>query len=1132
MKFSKRLTIMVFVCALAVAAFGTVARAQVTDKQLEITDFVMKPLDTPNPAHSPEQAGGNPDVALFFRFCDPGVPVASVVPSTDPSLGEWLVTTTVPHTMTDPTTVVKIVGVRGDPGAAANGLWFGNPVLGNSSQFYLTSLISPATSENLVVSGAHAQISSDNVPPVYGCDALQRDAKLAEFKLELPPGFLGNPTALNACPTFLFIAAACPDTTVLGHSITETIIEGTNRFLRPARIATQVYNVQTLGLEPARLGTNQLPSEPAGPFPIKIDLRTEDDYGIDSALIDIPKNLGGPNATITQIETVLCAQVPCRPADPADPATVEPLDPATSRPFFRNPTSCKPATAKLIARSWAPDPITVSAESTFTPVNCEGVPFDPTVSVTDRSSPSGPPVAGSAGSHTVTLQYPEYADADTWQANLLHSDIKLPEGMVLNPAGGYGLEACTFEQFGVDETSGKQLDRAPPSCPEGSQIGTVDVISPAIEGQLGGKAFFGPVGPPGRPCIPGPDDPTCPANGEPWKLFLLIEGAGLRVKLSGDVTVSPSGQVSNIFKNNPETPFTRLNVNLRGNGRAILRNPDECGTHEGAARLIGYNSVNPTPDPTPPAYAVSESTPSIETVGCTDPRPFTPSVEVAEGIPKKAGANSLSRIVFSRPDGHQNLKSLKLSLPAGATGSLAASPQCPLADAQAGNCPESTRIGTIRNTVGVDGSLLTVPGELFLAEAIAPGDAASIAVRVPAKVGPIDLGQVVLMNRIYLREADQGLEVVSTDIPTSLEGVPLPIKRVEILVDRPGFFLNPTGCDPRILTATFYGDQGGESSSSIALDADRCAELPFGPDLRLVAGAAGQTDQFDHPPFQAIVTQEAGEADITNARVVLPAILRPNVPFFNEPGALCNDAQAATDTCPAKSRVGNARALSPLLPYPLAGPVHIVQEIGNVLPKVYVYLRGPTGLEVLLKARNSFLGGRRIINTFETVPDLPQSYFELNLNGGSNGILNNFEDLCQASEIDREFDATFTSHSGKRVTTKPHLEIRGCEESDLRAASLIGGTVRVSRSGVAKIKVRCKRAKRCNGRLTVRGKGATAAGKVRVAGKKTRSIRVKFSKSEVRKIRKSRRLGANLQLKIGDANTARGRVTLLAPRRR
>jgi hypothetical protein len=203
-----------------------------------------------------------------------------------------------------------------------------------------------------------------------------------------------------------------------------------------------------------------------------------------------------------------------------------------------------------------------------------------------------------------------------------------------------------------------------------------------------------------------------------------------------------------------------------------------------------------------------------------------------------------------------------------------------------------------------------------------------------------------------------------------------------------------------------------------------------------------------------------------------------------------------------------------------------------VLPKVYVYLRGPTGLEVLLKARNSFLGGRRIINTFEAVPDLPQSYFELNLNGGRNGILNNFEDLCRARDDDRRFDATFTSHSGKRVTTQPRLEIRGCEESDLRAASLTGGAVRVSKSGVARVKIRCKRTRRCRGRLTVRAKGARAAGKVSISGRSTRRVRVKFSKSEVRRIRKARRLGANATLKIGFANTARGRVTLVAARRR
>jgi hypothetical protein len=1112
-----RLLTLSLLCAMLIAAlWGVAARAQTPppgsgDTNLEITEFRMDPISVPpGSGYPPTQAGGNPNVSLFFRFCGPGAPISSIDPA--PTPGNFYVTLATPQPLpgiSGTFTKVKIRGYRGPNSAQLNGMWNARQIFlpgggVDETRFELVGpRLQPPANDDSFAPGAHAQMAG-----FFGCESNsptgtnQVTGRLARFKLELPPGFLGNPTALEACPTHLFIASSCPDRSILGHANTETRVESAGPDLPPNPIPTPIYNVATLGLEPARLGTSQLGSEPAGPFPVEIDLRTTGDYGIDSALIDIPKNLGGPQALAMQIDTVLCAQVPCKATDPGNPSTVVPLPP--TRPFFRNPTSCKAATARLIASSWARNAIPATATDTFTPTGCDAVPFDTTVSIADTSAPANQAPASLPGAHRVTLEYPPYEDAKIWQANLRNASIKLPKGMVLNPAGGYGLEQCTFDQFGVN-SAGKQISKDPPTCPEASQIGTLNVTSPVLDFPLGGKVFFGQVNAPGQPT---------PAN--PWKLYLMIEGAGLRIKLVGDVTVADDGQVSNFFVNQPEVPFDRLDVTLKGGNNGILRNPEACGTAEGEASLDGWNGKTKT------------STPSITTVNCApEPRPFNPTVDVAEGIPKKAGANSLSRIVFSRPDGHQNLTSLKLSLPAGATGSLAAAPQCPLAAAQAGTCDERYRIGTIRNTVGVGNSLLTVPGELYLSEAIRRGDAASIAVRVPAKVGPIDLGQVVLMNRIYLREGDNGLEVESTQIPTILGGVPLPIRRVEILVDRQKFFLNPTGCDPRILTATFFGDQGGQSSSSIALDATECGELPFGPKLRLVAGAAGQTDQFDHPPFQAIVTQRAGEADISNARVVLPAILRPNVPFFNEPGALCNDFQAATDTCPAKSRVGNARALSPLLPYALSGPVHIVQEVGNVLPKVYVYLRGPTGLEVLLKARNSFLGGRRIINTFEAVPDLPQSYFELNLNGGKSGILNNFDDLCRAKKIDRQFDATFTAHSGKRVTTKPHLEIRGCEESDLRAASLVGGAVKVSKKGVGKVKIRCKRKKRCNGRLTVKGKGVTAAGKVKISGKKTKAVTLKFSRAEMKKIRKARRLGTNAVVKIGDATAAKGRITLV-----
>ena len=1110
-------TIVLLAGTLCAAIWGASAYAQSSDTNLEITEFAMEPIEplTSPHAYDPKQAGGNSDVALYWRFCGPGLEVTDI---TNVS-GAWHVTTSTPHNMPG-FSFAKITGATrlGAP-ASVNGLWGAGAV--DADTFRLNFVSRPPDLGERYSSGTHAQIPSGNTTEDYGCVGEQPTGKLADFKVKLPPGFLGDPTSAEACPTFLVIASSCSDRSILGHSVTETVVEGANATALPNRIPTPVYNVQTMGLEPARLGTNQLPSEPTGPFPIEISLRTTEDYGINSALVDIPKNLGGPQALVTQIETILCARVPCKATDSLESTTVEPL--ARTRPFFRNPTSCdKPATAVLEARSWARPGIrqTKTKSYSFTPTGCDAVQFD--LAVADE--PTETDKAGIASGHRVSLAYPDYDEADIWQSQLKDVDINLPEGLTLAAAGGVGLKDCSFSQFGVN-AAGKQISDAPVTCPEGSQIGTLDVTSPVLDFPLGGRAFFGPVSAPGRP-----------TRTAPWKLFLLIEGAGLRIKLVGDVAVSENGQVSNVFTNQPEVPFTRLDVNLNGGTKAILQNPSECGTHEGSATLVGWAGKTNSTDPANDTDGLLMDPPSVTATGtaeeCARPRPFSPVVEEASGTPKSAGANSVSKIVFSRKDGEQDLKSLQLILPPGAAGSLAAAPSCPLAQAQAGSCPDSTRIGTIRNTVGSGNALLTVPGELYLADAMAPGDAASIAVRVPAKVGPIDLGQVVLMNRVQLRESDNALVVTSTDIPAMLEGVPLPIRRVEILVDRPGFFLNPTGCEPRTLTANFNGHEGASSTSQMQLDATNCAALPFGPEITLTAGAPGFTDQFDHPPFQARVVQKAGEADISQARVVLPLILRPHVPFFNEPGALCNDAQAATDTCPAKSRVGNARAFSPLLPYPISGPVHIVQEIGNVLPKVYVYLRGPTGLEVLLKARNSFLQGRRIINTFEAVPDLPQSYFELNLQGGRNGILNNFEDLCQATDSDRRYDATFNAHSGKVVTTQPRLRIQGCEESDLRAASLSSQSVRVSRKGIAKVKVRCKRSKRCSGRLVLRGKGATGAGKLKISGNKSARVKVKFSASEVKRIRKAKRLRTKATLTIGDATAGRSSVTLIGPRRR
>ena len=56
-----------------------------------------------------------------------------------------------------------------------------------------------------------------------------------------------------------------------------------------------------------------------------------------------------------------------------------------------------------------------------------------------------------------------------------------------------------------------------------------------------------------------------------------------------------------------------------------------------------------------------------------------------------------------------------------------------------------------------------------------------------------------------------------------------------------------------------------------------------------------------------------------------------------------------------------------MLPFELSGPVYVVLEAGQPLPKLGVFLRGG-GFEIVLIATNGFQG-IRILNIFGAVPD-------------------------------------------------------------------------------------------------------------------------------------------------------------------
>jgi hypothetical protein len=218
-----------------------------------------------------------------------------------------------------------------------------------------------------------------------------------------------------------------------------------------------------------------------------------------------------------------------------------------------------------------------------------------------------------------------------------------------------------------------------------------------------------------------------------------------------------------------------------------------------------------------------------------------------------------------------------------------------------------------------------------------------------------------------------------------------------------------------------------------------------------------------------------------------------------------------------------------VLPFQLSGPVYVVQEVGSVLPKLYMVLEGK-GIRVVLRSRNSFLHAIFTVNTLENLPDVPQAYFELKIKGGTGGILNNFYNACGVGKKHRKFDYTFGGQNGKQVKKTAYLQQQGC---GVTAASLgariSSSTIKVSRKGVGKLRISCRASKRCKGRVTVTGKGVSAAGKFSIKAKKSKAVTLKFSKKEARKIRKKHRMKARATAKVG-GKSARKSVTLVPKR--
>src|SRR6202789_1370503 len=167
--------------------------------------------------------------------------------------------------------------------------------------------------------------------------------------------------------------------------------------------------------------------------------------------------------------------------------------------------------------------------------------------------------------------------------------------------------------------------------------------------------------------------------------------------------------------------------------------------------------------------------------------------------------------------------------------------------------------------------------------------------------------------------------------------------------------------------------------------------------------------------------QASSQSNVASVKVSLPKQMPSRLTTLQKacPSSTFDANPAA---CPAASRVGQATAVTPVLPVPLSGPAYFVSYAHAKFPELVVVLQG-YGVTVNLHGE-TFISKKGITSsTFHQVPDVPITSFELKLPEGPYSALAANGNLCKTKLV---MPTVFTGHNGAVVSQSTPIAVTGC----------------------------------------------------------------------------------------------------------
>lgn len=832
---------------------------------------------------------------------------------------------------------------------------------------------------------------------VFGASGVQ-DPK--DVLVDLPLGLLGSARATPTC-TFAQLSShveggisGCPTDTVIGHIFIDPV--------NGDSIDGPIYNMVPEHGVAAEFGYLDLI---AGAHVLYASvLPTQAGYVLRTTAPELPQ------VPLTDIIATFYGNPAAKDKSGTTPVA-----------FFTNPSDCtaQSRTFAVHMDSWQnpgaflsahePDLGSPAWATSFAPAYEEGISgcnllqFSPSMSA--QPEPLTPGGADSPAGLNFDLKLPQPEDPATLATPPLRDAVvTLPQGMSVDPSSAGGLQACSEQQVGFQGINGAtgayQFSADQPSCPDASKIGSVELSTPLLSGTLHGAVYLArQYENPFASLLAG---------------YIVVddEATGVIVKIPGELNLNEAnGQITGVFKNNPQFPFSELKLHFKGGPRGALATPESCGSFSTNATLTPWSA----PDSGPPV-SLQDSFQSSN--GCVSG--FAPSF-TAGATSTHAGGYTPFVLSFSRSDSDQELSGLTATLPPGLLAKVAGVARCTdeqlaaaanhsgAAEQANPSCPATSQIGTVQAGAGPGPSPFFTSGKAYLTGPY-KGAPFGVAVIVPAVAGPFDLGNVVVRTALRIDPSDGHVTAESDAFPTMLKGIPLRVRRIDLNIDRESFTLNPTSCEPMTINATLSSTAGLSSSPSARFQAGGCQELPFKPSFS--AQTQGQTSKANGASLTVTVSEKPGEANIRKVDVQLPLALPSRLTTLQK---ACTEAQfnANPAGCPEASNVGTATAVTPILNVPLTGPAYLVSHGNAAFPDLEFLLQGE-GVKIVLDGKTDIKKGITY-SKFETVPDAPVSSFTTNLPEGPHSILAAPTNLCTNAK---------TVTSTKRVTRRVHGRLK------------------------------------------------------------------------------------------------------------